>query len=396
MKIINLFYLFSLYLIFILICSSRADEEVICPDLQSKCPGGTTCCTLDSGVFGCCPLPKAVCCSDHLHCCPENNRCDVEHQLCLHTDEDGIITSQPLSRKVPSTHIHSKISKNQNQEVICPDGKHSCPAHHTCCPINRKQFWNYGCCPAEKAVCCSDHLHCCPHGTECDISEARCLVPQFFRETEIKEFPQLSIQHKKQHSKRKNLRKVKAQTMKPSVQLCGFYLITKELSVCPVLKKCCHHLPKPFDGNSKVISCCPYKDGNCCKYSNKCCPKGYECTDNKCISVENKKINYYESQEEREQTPILTSETSEYPSLSPIPLFCPDSSICTSKSDTCCPRYENNELIGYDCCPLSKANCCSDRTCCPYGYSCTKSLKNRESSCKQMKTSELIAQLFLH
>uniref|UniRef100_A0A914MC22 Granulins domain-containing protein n=1 Tax=Meloidogyne incognita TaxID=6306 RepID=A0A914MC22_MELIC len=394
----------SLYLIFVLFCFVKADEEVICPDFRSKCPGGTTCCTLDSGDFGCCPLPKAVCCSDHVHCCPENNKCDVERQLCLHTNEGGIITSQPLRRKVPSTKMY---------EVICPDGKHSCPAHHTCCPIgSKKQFWkNYGCCPAEKAVCCSDHLHCCPHGTECDISEARCLIPPFLREIETRKLPPFSIQHKKDVPSE---RKIKAESMEPAVRLCGLQFIdaitgsVRAQKFCPVTTKCCSY---PYYDDEigtiyeRELGCCPFKDGNCCRYSRKCCPKGFECTkDNKCISIEN-----YESQEEKEVVePISTTEHYEvsYPTLFPSLPSCPDRSKCvprggiTSRGDTttCCPRYDNNKLIvGYDCCPEKKANCCSNRTCCPYGYACINSSKNGNvSSCKRMSMKEVIAKLFLH
>ena len=44
-------------------------ENQVCPDQQSVCPDGTTCCELESGAYGCCPLPNAVCCSDKEHCC---------------------------------------------------------------------------------------------------------------------------------------------------------------------------------------------------------------------------------------------------------------------------------------------------------------------------------------
>lgn len=123
------------------------------------------------------------------------------------------------------------------------------------------------------------------------------------------------------------------------------------------------------------MGCCPFKDGNCCRYSRKCCPKGFECTkDNKCISIEN-----YESQGEKEVVePISTTEHYEvsvgkkyfnekfifqYPTLFPSLPSCPDRSKCvprggiTSRGDTttCCPRYDNNKLIvGYDCCPEKK------------------------------------------
>ncbi len=69
-------------------CDKKRDEQILssipwskkiqgtkkiketCADGKSECPTGTSCCQLDSGEYGCCPLPNAVCCSDHLHCCP--------------------------------------------------------------------------------------------------------------------------------------------------------------------------------------------------------------------------------------------------------------------------------------------------------------------------------------
>ena len=50
-------------------------EAVVCPDGQSECPSGNTCCKLSSGQWGCCPLPNAVCCSDGVHCCPNGYTC---------------------------------------------------------------------------------------------------------------------------------------------------------------------------------------------------------------------------------------------------------------------------------------------------------------------------------
>ena len=44
--------------------------NVKCDD-GSSCPTGTTCCKLSSGDWGCCPYPKAVCCDDGEHCCPQ-------------------------------------------------------------------------------------------------------------------------------------------------------------------------------------------------------------------------------------------------------------------------------------------------------------------------------------
>ncbi|KAL9966889.1 hypothetical protein ACROYT_G025026 [Oculina patagonica] len=50
-------------------------RNVVCPDGQSQCPDGDTCCKLSSGAYGCCPVPNAVCCSDGVHCCPNGYTC---------------------------------------------------------------------------------------------------------------------------------------------------------------------------------------------------------------------------------------------------------------------------------------------------------------------------------
>merc|ERR1711874_920470 len=42
-----------------------------------------TCCELQTGGYGCCPLgPDAVCCEDRVHCCPEGTECDVAGGTC--------------------------------------------------------------------------------------------------------------------------------------------------------------------------------------------------------------------------------------------------------------------------------------------------------------------------
>jgi len=58
------------------------------PKVKDDCPDGTcssdeTCCQLENGDWGCCPYPKADCCSDHAHCCPGGYKCDLVHQQCV-------------------------------------------------------------------------------------------------------------------------------------------------------------------------------------------------------------------------------------------------------------------------------------------------------------------------
>ena len=65
----------NVYLSFLFVCyfSVITETYVDCPD-GSQCLDYETCCMMDTGHYGCCPLPKAVCCSDEEHCCPEGYR----------------------------------------------------------------------------------------------------------------------------------------------------------------------------------------------------------------------------------------------------------------------------------------------------------------------------------
>ena len=65
----------NVYLSFLFVCyfSVLTETYVDCLD-GSQCRDYETCCMMDTGHYGCCPLPKAVCCSDEEHCCPEGYR----------------------------------------------------------------------------------------------------------------------------------------------------------------------------------------------------------------------------------------------------------------------------------------------------------------------------------
>ena len=132
-------------------------QNVVCPDGQSQCPDGNTCCKLSTGEWGCCPLPKAVCCSDHTHCCPNGYTCDVSAGTCTKQGDTIPIFAKQLATKV--------------EQVICPDGQSECPDGDTCCKLSSGQW---GCCPLPNAVCCSDGEHCCPQGYTCDVSAGTC------------------------------------------------------------------------------------------------------------------------------------------------------------------------------------------------------------------------------
>lgn len=66
-------------------------SSVIC-DEGHECPDDNTCCKLDDGSWGCCPVKNAVCCDDHIHCCSPGSKCDTGHGRC--TSESGMLSQQ--------------------------------------------------------------------------------------------------------------------------------------------------------------------------------------------------------------------------------------------------------------------------------------------------------------
>uniref|UniRef100_A0A4Q8K3E5 U94-Liphistoxin-Lth1a_1 n=1 Tax=Liphistius thaleban TaxID=1905330 RepID=A0A4Q8K3E5_9ARAC len=137
-----------------------AVNSVVCPGGQSQCPDGSTCCELQSGAWGCCPLPNAVCCKDHLHCCPQGTECDLQSETCSQGPSNITwFKNQELK-------VHTTIG------IVCPGGQYQCPSGMTCCMLSSGAW---GCCPFAQAVCCADHVHCCPNGMKCDISQGQCL-----------------------------------------------------------------------------------------------------------------------------------------------------------------------------------------------------------------------------
>uniref|UniRef100_A0A667Z4T5 Granulins domain-containing protein n=1 Tax=Myripristis murdjan TaxID=586833 RepID=A0A667Z4T5_9TELE len=62
----------------------EVEEGKVPCDSHTSCPDHSTCCFMVSvKKWGCCPLPKAVCCSDGNHCCPTNYTCDVNSTTCV-------------------------------------------------------------------------------------------------------------------------------------------------------------------------------------------------------------------------------------------------------------------------------------------------------------------------
>uniref|UniRef100_A0A3Q3BFN7 Granulins domain-containing protein n=1 Tax=Kryptolebias marmoratus TaxID=37003 RepID=A0A3Q3BFN7_KRYMA len=121
-------------------CCSSPVKDVPC-DGTTGCPDGTTCCKTQQGGWACCPLTEAVCCEDHLHCCPKGQKCNLAAQTC----DDGLL-SVPLAKKIPS--IPRKDVQLQVKDVPC-DPTHACPDGNTCCK-NTADIW--ACCPLNELI----------------------------------------------------------------------------------------------------------------------------------------------------------------------------------------------------------------------------------------------------
>ena len=128
----------------------------MCPDGESQCPENQTCCLLNTGKYGCCPQPQAVCCSDGIHCCPNGYTCDLAQGSCV----------QSSNNQMDFFKVADAVT-----DIVCPDGKSKCASDTTCCKLSSGQF---ACCPFPNALCCSDGEHCCPKGFKCDVSAGTC------------------------------------------------------------------------------------------------------------------------------------------------------------------------------------------------------------------------------
>jgi hypothetical protein len=287
--------------------SSSAVKEVTCPDGE-LCPDGSTCCILDSGKYGCCPFPQAVCCDDKEHCCPQNHKCNLAQQTCD--------TSFTLTKKFTLTNKPLTTSVN---DVPCPGGEAACPDGNTCCQMSSGQ---YGCCPLPQAVCCDDHTHCCPEGYKCDTAAGSCLHGA------------VSVPW----SRKVPARSAPVTAVLADVNDCQ----------CKSGSTCCNQ------------KCCPFENAMCCADGLHCCPAGTSCDAKSlmCKSVTNSLMFSWH------QMPKKSAITADIHVAEKVD--CPDASYCDD-SETCCKLTSG----GYGCCPLDQAVCCSDGLhCCPHGTQC--------------------------
>ncbi|KAF8768385.1 Progranulin like protein [Argiope bruennichi] len=281
-----------------------------CPGGTFSCPDSATCCELADKSYGCCPIENAVCCDDHIHCCPANTKCATD--LCLQSNNK-------------SMEFHLLRSK----DVVCDD-QSICPDDATCC--KNPQTQKFGCCPMENAVCCDDGLHCCPEGTTCNLEERKCDGDGYVTH--------MYDSHKKSfESIISNITLSFLRSNKGSSVICP-----DEQSQCPDGYTCCK-LPNQDYG------CCPFIKASCCKDGLHCCPEYMHCD----------ATSQYCSQGLRNVTSLR-----HIPAKKISENICPDHSFCED-FETCCKMSNST----YGCCRYANATCCSDLlSCCPSDMVC--------------------------
>ncbi|CAF1201630.1 unnamed protein product [Adineta ricciae] len=296
-------------------CQKGFDQlnGVVCPGGEMSCADDETCCELQSGEYGCCPLPDAVCCSDHSHCCPHGYTCDVEHNKC----QRGL--SIPWFTKKSARPINRSLTKLSLSTVQCPDEKSFCPEDTTCCELTDG---SYGCCPYQQASCCSDKVHCCGNGFSCDDSGSRC----------IKHFDAIDA------TELANQKMILLTAFQEQTCPDG---ITK----CSLNSTCCPNK----DQNEITYSCCPYARGVCCGSNGSiCCPFKYICDERQLTCQLNSTISAEKHQDF---------------------IQCGSSDIVCPSNQTCCKSHDDQ----YACCAHHNGVCCDDgRHCCPTGTRCNQ------------------------
>ena len=218
---------------------------MICPDSKSECPDGQTCCVSQSGSYACCNAPMAVCCDDKIHCCPHEFKCAPNTSTCEKDDDH--------TQQHPLLELGSPPPVKNVQIHICPDSKHYCSTEQTCC---RNSATEFGCCDYPNADCCQDNQHCCPSNMKCDVSKGGCVPPtKFSVKSRHIENPVAAVEARDRS---------------------GSMVCPDGTSVCNDGYTCCKR------GDN--YSCCPIFNAVCCSDEVHCCPSGFQCDGEYCVS----------------------------------------------------------------------------------------------------------------
>ncbi|XP_016340524.1 prestalk protein-like isoform X2 [Sinocyclocheilus anshuiensis] len=298
-------------------------QDVSC-DGTTSCPDGTTCCKTQEGGWACCPLPEAVCCDDFVHCCPHGTTCNVAAGSCDEPSGSKSWFEKLPVKPISSQNVTVTQVSSMHSDVSC-DGTTSCPDGTTCC---KTQEGGWACCPLPEAVCCDDFVHCCPHGTTCNVAAGSCDEPSGSKPW-FEKLPALP----------------RAGQKSPGNVNCD------SSHVCPDSNTCC----KNIDGD---WGCCPLPEAVCCTDGEHCCPANYECDVTRVSCIRGDVVIPWYNNISVQSTPA--------PSLDLGTVECDEQSSCSADS-TCC-HLSTGE---WGCCPLPEAVCCPDQEhCCPKGYRC--------------------------
>lgn len=258
--------------------------------------------------MGLLPFVQAVCCNDHVHCCPTGYQCNIEKGTC-----DLETQWVPWKEKIPASLSRPDLLAME-RDVPC-DNVSSCPSSSTCCPVTPGEW---GCCPAPEAVCCSDHQYCCPKGHTC-VGKGHC---------------------KRKKDMVTGLNKMP--TRRASASQPGNTTGCDQHTSCPVGQTCCPSL-------SKGWACCQLPHAVCCEDRQHCCPAGYTC---------NVKARTCEKEEDSALPATHLARVGD--------VACGERRFCHNNY-TCC----RDSLGGWACCPYRQGICCADgRHCCPAGFRC--------------------------
>ena len=208
--------------VFVALLVLKLTTALVCLDKRFECPDGHSCCRLTTGEQGCCPLPKAVCCLDGVHCCPHTYECDHrgfctrgmeivpmarKHKALVNKNSNrgyivpmreivkSMVTRMPETVQHNSevaTEMMSEVHKVEagtvsmtkleeplhttpslNQKVPSHEDPMPCPrwfktefcADMLCCAARDGPWEFFGCCPYENGHCCGKG--CCPSGDKC-------------------------------------------------------------------------------------------------------------------------------------------------------------------------------------------------------------------------------------
>nr|XP_015831372.2 granulin a [Nothobranchius furzeri] len=366
---------------------------VLCDDDVSECPDGASCCENPDGMWGCCPVAKAVCCEDKLHCCTEGTVCDIKHRKCIsesnaespmwdklparlradwenqkdgerviskaaeHAELDKSPESTTVS-SVPSFEKDGSVTAETDKSVPCNETA-ACPDDNTCC---KTTTGDWACCPLLEAVCCEDKEHCCPAKTTCDLTTSACIsgsdstpmkqkIPALTEtsstvETTLQMTTPTQVVQVEEVSTPETEEKDEKEEEEKSMEGVKDRVPCDDHTSCPDDTTCC------FIASLKKWGCCPLPKAVCCSDGAHCCPSDYQCDESQTSCIKNEVvIPWY--------TKIpATINVQAIPSS--VQSKCP-------KLKSCCRLFTGE----WGCCPLQNAVCCSDMEhCCPQGYTC--------------------------